>query len=130
MLQNCNDPIMVTKAVSTSRQEPHVGLLAGTTTPHGTYLVKDLKRYASLIKAGVQVGDEIVVFGPFKGGELEAKMADVTAYVATVGVGGTVQTKVKRDGKILDIAVKLVAKKNLDLTMDDVDLALERKIAP
>jgi predicted metalloprotease with PDZ domain len=121
---------MVTKAVTTSRQEPHVGLVDGVTTTHGTFLVKELKKYASLIKAGVQVGDEIVAFGPFKGGELESRMTEVTAHVTGTGVGGIVPVKVKRGGAIIDIAVKLVAKKSLDLTMEDVDLALERKIAP
>jgi predicted metalloprotease with PDZ domain len=120
---------MVTKAV-TAPQQPHMGLVDSTTTPHNTLLVKELKKYASLIKAGIKVGDEIVSFGPFKGGEIEAKGNDVMEHILKVGVGGTVPATVKRDGKLLEIPVKLIARKNLDLTLEDVDLALERKIAP
>jgi predicted metalloprotease with PDZ domain len=120
---------MVKPAVTTA-QQPHMGLVDSTTTPDNTLLVKELKKYASLIKAGIKVGDEIVTFGPFRGGEIEAKSSEVVAHITKVGVGGTIPAKVKRDGKLLDIPVKLIARKNLDLTLEDVDLALERKIAP
>jgi predicted metalloprotease with PDZ domain len=123
------DDRMVTKAVATA-QKPHMGLVDSATTPHNTLLVKELKKYASLIKAGIKVGDEIVSFGPFHGGEIESKSDDVVAHITKVGVGGTIPAKIKRDGKLLEIPVKLIARKNLDLTLEDVDLALERKIAP
>jgi len=111
-------------------QEPHLGLLGGTTTGTGTFVIQELKKFASLSKAGLQAGDEIISFGPMVGAALEQNQTEIVALVARLGVGGTIPVKFKRAGKVADVMVKLVAKKNLNLSLEDVDLELERKIAP
>ncbi|HEU0037046.1 MAG TPA: hypothetical protein VFQ53_40825 [Kofleriaceae bacterium] len=122
---------MVTKAVSANAApEPHLGLVDGTITAQGTLLIKELKKFASLAKAGLKAGDEIIAFGPIKGGDMEKEVERVKALMAQTGVGGTIPVRMRRAGKISDVQMKLVAKKTLNLSLEDVDLELERKIAP
>jgi S1-C subfamily serine protease len=100
--------------------------IGATQGPSGGLLVQSLQRFGSAAKAGVQVGDEIVASGGHKLETLEQWLIDLEA----AGVGSTVTVRVLRAGQPIDIAMKLLEKKELSLEVKALEQVLERKISP
>ena len=100
------------------------------TGPNGGWIIAKVDKFGSAGKGGLIEGDEIVAVD----GSNSMLQGDTSekfdAYLAKVGVGGTVKATVVRAGKRLDVSLKLFEKKKLNLDLDEFDSVLERKIAP
>jgi S1-C subfamily serine protease len=94
--------------------------------PNGGMLVQSLQRFGSAAKAGVQLGDEIVASNGQTLTTFEQWLLDLEA----IGVASTVTVRVLRGGNPVDIAMKLLEKKQLSLEVKALEQVLERKISP
>jgi C-terminal processing protease CtpA/Prc len=95
----------------------------------GGLVVQKLDRFGSCAKAGVVVGDEIFAID---GEVLPAEGVEEVAQgiCARIGIGGTVQLRIRRAGEEMEVPVRLLAKKSLTLNIQEISEVLERKIAP
>ena len=118
---------MLSEDLQKATEDISFGITETELTASGGVLVKKVNRFSSAGKAGVRNGDEIVVFGGFPAPEAAERLLEI---LATTGVGGIVPMRVRRDGQELDISMRLIKARRLNLSLDDVDLTLERKIAP
>lgn len=114
------------EVMAKTQAEISFGVLELELTPTGTVLVKKVDKFSSAGKAGIVSGDQIVLFG----GEKPSSPQRSWAIMAEAGVGGTIPVTVLRAGKEIEISMTLLKKRNLDFELDEVDPALERKIAP
>lgn len=94
--------------------------------PNGGGVIQKVEKFSSAARAGLLVGDEIVAIN----GQQPQGGEQVMSLLQSVGVGGTAKVNIVRAGKPMEIAVKLIEKKVLNLDLDEVDESLERKIAP
>lgn len=108
---------------------PDLGVLEFTLSSRGTMILHKLNRFASLGKAGIVAGDEILAIG-----DHELPVPDLQELsrevCARVGVGGTVDVRLLREGEERTVPVRLLAKKSFVLDIEEVSEVLERKIAP
>jgi S1-C subfamily serine protease len=94
--------------------------------PNGGALVETLMRFGSLAKAGILVGDEVVLCNGNKIVTLEQWKTDLEA----VGVGNSVTLTVVRNGQTIEMPMKILERKTLSLEVKALEEVLERKISP
>jgi len=110
------------------KERPNLGLQEFNATSGGA-TVQKMDRFGSLAKAGVQVGDELVSIGGHDlAGADTAKVMDECCDRNVVG--STIQVRLRRNGQEQDVPVQLMAKKAMQLDIDEESEVLERKIAP
>ena len=93
----------------------------------GGLRVGKVEKFGSAGKAGVVQGDVLVSFNgrTLDSFETAQKIAD------EVGTGGALKVKLVREGKPLELEMKLRPKKKaLKLDLEELDEVLERKISP
>ena len=109
-------------------QRANLGLQEFNATAGGA-VVQKMDRFGSLAKAGVQVGDELLSIAghDLHGADVAKVMDECCEHNA---VGSTVQVRLRRNGQEQDVPVQLMAKKAMQLDIDEESEVLERKIAP
>lgn len=110
-----------------STDEISFGILETEPSPYGGILVKKVSKFSSAGMAGIQKGDEIVTFAGLPAPDAAARLLEI---LTAAGIGGVIPVRIRRADQEFDIAMKLVKERRLNLSLDDVDLTLERKIAP
>lgn len=100
--------------------------LAARPGPNNGALVETLARFGSLAKAGVQVGDEVVLCN----GKSIVSMDQWKLDLEAVGVGATVTLTVVRNGQTMEMPMKILERKTLSLEVKALEEVLERKISP
>ena len=118
--------VMVTQAHPENDREVWFGILQADKTCDGSWILRHVDKYGSVAKAGLLVGDEICFIN---GTKLES-IDEFLELAKTIGIGNVARIRLIRDGKKLEIPVKLRAKPKLMLSLDEVADVLERKIAP
>ena len=117
---------MVTQALPQCATEVWFGILQADKTPEGSWILKHVDKYGSGAKAGLLVGDEICFINGAQPGSID----DFLKMAKEIGIGNVARVRLIRDGKKLEVPVKLRAKPKLMLSLDEVADVLERKIAP
>lgn len=93
----------------------------------GGLRVGKVEKFGSAGKAGIQQGDVLVSFN----GKAVDSFETAQKIAEELGTGGSVKVRLIREGKPLDVEMKLRAKKKaLKLDLEELDEVLERKISP
>ena len=95
-------------------------------TETGSIKVRSLNRFGSFGKAGVIAGDEVIEID----GCVPECIEKITFMNLRTGVGGVQRLKVKRGDQFLELDMKLLKRRILNIDLENIDLELERKIAP
>lgn len=104
----------------------NLGIGEASSNASGLVLTK-VDKFGSLGKAGVQANDVLVSFA---GKKIESA-AQAQQLADQAGVDATLTASIVRNGKPMDVSVKLRAKKKaLKLDIEEMDEVLERKISP
>jgi S1-C subfamily serine protease len=108
--------------------KPSLGIPDSVVTERQTIVINKVDKFGSAAKAGVLAGDEIT---DINGARLTAaSIQSMEETITKIGVGGTLKLGLIRQGKKIEVAVQLRAKKNLSLDLEEVSETLERKISP
>jgi S1-C subfamily serine protease len=105
-----------------------IGFDAKPGGPNGGFLVSKVDRFTPGAKAGVLVGDEVMMF---QDAPIPGSGEEMNKLLESIGVGGTLKVTVLRAGAKHDLGLVLTAKRKvLSLELEEIDEVLERKISP
>ena len=107
-----------------------IGITDFARTPRNGVVVKAVDRFATLPKGGVLVGDELLSLGGIPTSELNTDTAWLDLFNKKIGIGNMLKVKLVRGGKEMELTMKVIGRRPLNLQLDEVDEVLERKIAP
>jgi S1-C subfamily serine protease len=89
-------------------------------------VIEKVEKWSTALKAGVQVGDEIVLWN----GQKLTSFEHMVEILDAAGVGGIVKLGVLRGGNNIELNLTVPKRKTLSLDLDEIDDVLERKISP
>jgi S1-C subfamily serine protease len=106
-------------------QELNLGMRM-TPGPSGGGLIEKVEKWSSALKAGIQVGDEVMLWA----GQKLKSFEHFVEILDAAGVGGVIKVSVLRAGKTVELNFTVPKRKTLSLDLEEVDEVLERKISP
>lgn len=111
---------------SKATEKPVLLGVTGGMGSSGGLRIDSLQKFGSPARAGLRVGDEVIETN----GEKATSVEQWGTLLAKIGVGNTATVLVLRCGQPLQIAMKILEQKSLDVELKALEEVLERKISP